>query len=396
MPTDTQENPPQNPVYRLVVRSAEEAVQTIRERFGGTAKVLSVKQVENSGVLSLFSRPKIEVLVQVGSTPKAEVPASFVGAQEPQANMSAPVESAASSKEAEATQSKPAETGANPEAQKAAAAKEPQSIADLLEKPTLEIRRSRTEATPTGNDLPDLLRRSGFSEAFVTRMRALPCWAKAHEHPLHVTLVDLGKDLKKMLEKRRFRPLPARTAFIGSMGVGRTTALCKWLGNEVFTKGRRGRVLKVEFDRPNPAENLAVYAEALGLGVEHYSPELDLSIADGEFLYADLPGFEFRRPMANNQIASFLNTAKFEGRVLVLNALYDHASLRAAYSAGKELGATHLVFTHCDELLHWGKLMDVLIDGEITPLFLATGPSLSGDCDEDCIGAVLRKTIPGA
>jgi flagellar biosynthesis protein FlhF len=40
--------------------------------------------------------------------------------------------------------------------------------------------------------------------------------------------------------------------------------------------------------------------------------------------------------------------------------------------------------------------MDYLIDGELTPLFLATGPSLSGDCLEDTLGAVLSKTLPGA
>jgi flagellar biosynthesis protein FlhF len=245
-------------------------------------------------------------------------------------------------------------------------------------------------------DLPDLLRRSGFSETFLARLRGMPSWTSRESKPLHVTLVDLGDDLRKMFSNRRLRPLPSRTAFIGTMGVGRTTALCKWLGAEVFARGRNGRVLKVEFDKPNPAENLNVYCEALGLGLEHYSLDTDLSVNEGEFLYADLPGFEFRRPKANNQLANFLNASKFEGRVLVLNALYDLSTLRAAYSAGRELGATHLVFTHCDELVHWGKLMDFLMDGDLSPLFLATGPSLSGDCIEDCYGAVLHKTIPGA
>ncbi len=34
--------------------------------------------------------------------------------------------------------------------------------------------------------------------------------------------------------------------------------------------------------------------------------------------------------------------------------------------------------------------------GELTPLFLATGPSLTGDLEEDALGAVLRKTLPGS
>jgi flagellar biosynthesis protein FlhF len=82
--------------------------------------------------------------------------------------------------------------------------------------------------------------------------------------------------------------------------------------------------------------------------------------------------------------------------VLVLNAAYDSSTLHDAYAAGRELGATHLVFTHLDELTQWGKLWDYLLDDSLEPLFLATGPSLTGDCEEDVHGAILRRTLPGA
>jgi flagellar biosynthesis protein FlhF len=80
--------------------------------------------------------------------------------------------------------------------------------------------------------------------------------------------------------------------------------------------------------------------------------------------------------------------------VLVLNAAYDTATLRAAYAAGRELKATHVVFTHLDEVTQWGRLWDFLLDGELQPLFLATGPSLTGDCEEDAFDAVARRTLP--
>ena len=117
---------------------------------------------------------------------------------------------------------------------------------------------------------------------------------------------------------------------------------------------------------------------------------------EGGFLYADLPGLSLRNPSENAALARFLDTEKFTGRVLVLNAAYDHAMLRRCYAAGRDLGATHIVFTHLDELDHWGKLWDYLLDGELTPLFLATGSSLTGDLEEDAITAVLRRTLPGA
>jgi flagellar biosynthesis protein FlhF len=187
-------------------------------------------------------------------------------------------------------------------------------------------------------------------------------------------------------------------AFLGTPGSGRTTALCKWLARRVFTDRVTGRVLKAEFDRPNPGEGLAVFCEALGLALEHLSAEGASAVADADagFVYADLPALSLRRPSDNAALGRFLARERMEGRVLVLNAVYDVAALRAAYSAGRDLGATHLVFTHLDELNHWGKLWDFLVEGDLTPLFLATGPSLTGDLEEDAVGALLRRTLPGA
>jgi flagellar biosynthesis protein FlhF len=250
--------------------------------------------------------------------------------------------------------------------------------------------------------LPELLKRSGFSETMLARLQALPVFAVQDDQPLHHAIAEVGRALREIVQKRPTRPLPARTAFLGTPGVGRTTALCKWLAREVFSRQRMARVLKAEFDRPNPAEGLAVFCEALGLTLDYFAPGQDDNLvsptpdAGGGTLYADLPGLSLRAPEENAVLGKFLDREGFAGRVLVLNAAYDPAMLRRAYAAGCDLGATHLVFTHLDELEHWGKLWDFLIEGELTPLFLATGPSLTGDCEESMIDAVLRRTLPGA
>jgi len=43
-----------------------------------------------------------------------------------------------------------------------------------------------------------------------------------------------------------------------------------------------------------------------------------------------------------------------------------------------------------------GRLWDYLFDGALEPLFLATGPSLTGDCEEDVCGALVRRTLAPA
>jgi len=91
-----------------------------------------------------------------------------------------------------------------------------------------------------------------------------------------------------------------------------------------------------------------------------------------------------------------MNREKIGQRVLVLNVAYDHATLRAAYAAGRTLGATHLVFSHMDEAQQWGRAWDFLCDGALEPLFLSTGTALSGECTQDVWDAVVRKTLAAA
>jgi flagellar biosynthesis protein FlhF len=232
----------------------------------------------------------------------------------------------------------------------------------------------------------------------LARLQMMPVFTQEQEQPLHHAIAEVGRALREVVAARPVRALPARTAFLGTPGVGRTTALCKWLAREVFAHRRTARVLKAEFDRPNPAEGLAVFCEALGVPLDYYAPteETPAAITFEGTLYADLPGLSLRSPGENAAIARFLDREKFTGRVLVLNSAYDSTMLRRAYAVGRDLGATHLVFTHLDELEHWGKLWDFLLEGELTPLFLATGPSLTGDCEEAMIDGVLRRTLPGA
>jgi flagellar biosynthesis protein FlhF len=53
--------------YRLVVRSAEEAVRMIRDKLGDHAKVLSVRQIGGEGLKRFISSPKLEVIAEVSN-----------------------------------------------------------------------------------------------------------------------------------------------------------------------------------------------------------------------------------------------------------------------------------------------------------------------------------------
>jgi flagellar biosynthesis protein FlhF len=332
MPTSLSSSPP-GTCFKFVVSSADEAASLIRERLGPDARVLSVRSLPAPGLQRLWSAPRLEVIAQIE-------PATVPVRSEPAAGI-------------------------------------PQRKA------------------PPERSLRNLLRRSGLSEVALGRLQSAPFWAESASWPLHRALAEAGEHLRRDAERRWKRTPLTRAAFLGGPGVGRTTALCKWLGTEVFRRSRLGHVVTVEFDRPNPSGPLPVFGEALGVPVARYPAATEAAVAGG-FVYFDLPSFSASELSENTALSEFLARERIEQRVLVLNAAYDHAALRAAYSAGRSLGATHLVFTHLDEVPQWGRLWDYLLDGALEPLFLATGPSLTGDCKEDVYRELVGRTLAGA
>jgi len=326
--------------YKFVVKSASEAASIIRDRLGPEARVLSVRTIPAGGLRRLWSSPRIEVIAQ--------------------------------------TPADPTEPSASPSASQLAAASPPPEAPVIAPRPA--------------PSLASLLRRSGLSEVALARLQMAPSWAGLESAPLHRALVETGRRLQSEAEQRWKRSPLTRVAFLGSPGSGRTTALCKWLGAEVFRRGRRGHVVMVELDRPNSPGPLPLFCEALGVAVCR-DPAAGRPAAPGQFVAFELPSLSLSRPEANAALGDFLSREGIEQRVLVINAAYDHSALRATYAAGRALGATHLVFTHLDEVSQWGGLWDYLFDGALEPLFLANGPSLTGDCEEDVFGAVIRRTL---
>lgn len=317
--------------YRFEVGSAAEAVETIRRRLGPDARVISVRPCTRSGLARLWSSPRYEVVAELPPPPAPTLPPPGLDPAPPAAL----------------------------------------AIAD-------------------GRRLPSLLRRAGFPEPLLGRLETSPGWTRALGLPLHAALADLARDLRAAA--RPARPLPARAAFLGGAGCGRTTALCKRLAREVVDHGRPGAVWRVEFSRPNPAPTLDIFCEAMGVPVDHYSP--GLSAPREGFLFADLPALPAPGTADDRALRGFLDAERITGRVLVLNAAYETDALREAYARGVALGATHLVFTHLDETPRWGRLWEYLVEGELAPLFLSTGPALAGDLEDDVTHALLARTLP--
>jgi flagellar biosynthesis protein FlhF len=375
MTTLTEEMPKAGEQYRFVVESAKEAVRVLRERLGDSARVVSVRQVEGAGLAKFLRAPKLEVIAEVVGAPASqeavveESPAGEVKVDLPEELLATPV------------------------------APEPASVVAMEPAPVAmekEDSVSVPEPAPIpGEDLSRLLTRAGLPPVMLVRIKSQPSWTRIAELPLHMALNEITLLMRDQYQRQPQRALGPRVAFIGAAGAGKTTALCKWLAADVFVRRHQAAVLKVDLERANPSDGLAVFCEALGVPLSRCAADLP-NLLPNEKVYVDLPGIGLGD---ENEIALYsqaLAELAVTTRVLVINAAYEAGIIRQIYEAGARLAATHVVFTHLDELTQWGKLWEFVLGHDLTPLFLSSGQSIAGDFVEAVFPSILARTFPSA
>lgn len=351
--------------FRFIVRTAEEAVTVLREQLGPRARVVSVKQVEGKGLARFLRAPNLEVI--------AEVPPETAATAAPDA--AAPAATPAPEPVAATTLVAPepaTESAASPEPEPT---KTPQPIAV----PEFGFAR--------------LLRAGGLSAQLIARMQGESVWKFWEALPPADAFTQVARSLRDNWQLRSPRALGQRVAFVGSPGVGKTTALCKQLTADVFMRNRKATVLKLDLEHANPDDGLVVFCAALGVPFAREIDEVP-ELGPNESLYIDVPGVTPRDTAQTDQLREALESTATTSRVLVMNAAYDAEILKNSRAWGEELGCSHTAFTHLDELTHWAKLWDFVLPPAPTPLFLSTGQSIAGDLEENVFNAVLTRTFP--
>jgi flagellar biosynthesis protein FlhF len=360
-PTQTSGIPGQK--YKFVVSSAEEAVSVIRERLGDKAQVLSVRQVEGEGLARFLRSPKLQVIATVPE-----------GQTQPEAEAVAPGKAtvaAASAAFAAASQNR-GEDRVSPRGAGEAGR-----------------RQGSSEAGSEGR-FWSILEKAGLPKDFLGRLRQGDAWRDLGDQPLPMALGRAALLLKEAVPARS-RGLGDRVAFFGSPGVGATTALCKQLANDVFFQQRTPTVLKLDSEEPNSTEGLATFCEVLGVPLLRSEAELN-GDEPGLPLYLDVPG-TILGGAGGERLGKLLDAHRVTSRVLVVNAAYERELMQHAYTQGAALGATHVVFTHLDELPRTGKLWEFALDEKLAPLFASTGRNLAGDLEANVVEFLVERTF---
>jgi len=403
---------------KLVVSNASEAVTTIKERFGEQARVLSVKQSESSGLKGFLQKPRLEVIVAVprwaierqperkqnsGTLPEASN-------QQPQTS-SEPVtpdveRSATDREQGESLDPKPAESRTDCAA---TATSKLGYFADALdeEEPEAEAQNNAEESAPLGSAanlvsrgtmeqvkrVTDMLRSVGFDDSLIERIRYELDFRSMGQRSTAELYGAVCEWLHRQFPAEKPRMSGKRRAFIGSCGVGKTSALCKAVSADVFINGLQPQVLKVDGDVPNPSDGLETFCDIMGAPFARALEDVD-AIDEGRPLFVDVPGVRYQNEASIEACREILEELDVEERVLVVNAAYDAETIAEAMVGGERLGANAVVFTHLDEARRPGKLWRFALSGKFRLLFFSHGPNPAGEYTQDAFSALLAKTFP--
>jgi flagellar biosynthesis protein FlhF len=351
--------------FRLIVRSAEEAVRVIREKLGENARVLSVRQVGGEGLKKFISSPKLEVIAELPSKDASSVSESE---DEVLALQDTP----------------PPVSGPNSKDQD-----------NLTESGLLQSEKGQDEDLKGSIDLNsiEILLKAGFDSQLISAIESWSNWDNIKNLPLADTLKEITIGLSDRFKFAEKQAVSDRIAIIGAPGVGKTTTLCKFLAHDVFMNKKTPNVLKVENGVPNPDDSLRIFCEVIGVTLYREAAKTPSS-SDQSPLYLDLPGLSLGQQDEWAGAKEALDSLNVETRVLVLNAGYDKQIINKTISQGNLIGATHLAFTHFDEISNSTKLWPILLRNQFSPLCICNGQNVTGDFTTNVLNQMIAKTFP--
>lgn len=381
--------------HRFIVRSAAEAVEQVRNTLGPTAKVISVRQVKGVGLQRFLSSPRLEILACLTDEPEeVEKAYASTAVSEP------PVASSDATEEASVAGGEILEAKANSVTSAAvvsdvAVAVVPQGEASArlatTERPSLL---SRVQQEPVAATLTcgKFLNRAGFPDLLLARFSADAQWREICELPLAEGLTQAIRWIRAYRGREVPATLTNRIAFLGGPGSGKTTALCKILARDVFIRGLRPQVLRLEVDKPHLDDGLSLYCDVLG--VPCFRSQVEVDFDSDALIYVDLPGYSLREQAEQDRVLKVLDRLEIDSRVLVMNAAYETAVLNRFVESGRRMGADFQILTHVDELDHIGKLWAFLLDTQRQLVLLSNGQNVAGDRIDDVLGFLIERTFP--
>ncbi|WP_201000544.1 flagellar biosynthesis protein FlhF [Paenibacillus glycanilyticus] len=394
-------------VKRYVVNALPEALPMIRSELGKDAVILNTKEVRIGGFMGMFRKKKMEVIAAIESGAAAPTAATQPkkAAAEVQQVVRAIQESKRQAATATAVLEPPAPapvTVVQPPPPVMPASPPLQTINrindDLLE----EIRFIKQSLKQLSMHKPDMERPLAIQSLYgrLVQQEVEPELINRLIDAVNEKLAD-QKEMPDGAETwRTARELllewlipyshqsiseSARVVhFVGPTGVGKTTTIAKLAAGQSIKFGRQIGLITSDTYRIAAVDQLRTYANILNVPMEVVFSPMDLpkafkQLEDRELIYMDTAGRNFRNELHVSEVNSLLQSSEKSETVLVLSLTGKTKDMMAVADNFVKYGVRKVLFTKLDETSVYGSILNLALQNELQPVFVASGQTVPDD-----------------
>lgn len=375
--------------HKFVAPTMKEAIARIKEELGEDALIIRSEKVKVGGPMNRIRPEMIEVTAARAEEVKDEAQLGPEFAETLDRTMSRP-----------SVQSRPAA----PDFQLGQISDEVRRLRDDLADLGKLLKSSQMEKMP--QELATAWQRLGESGVNGEWAADLAQDALLRLDPSELISAPVVENYLISRISRAVKPAPQMTArlnrtykiaAVGSPGAGKTTLLQK-LASDPTAYGKRGiGLISLDTHRMAAVEQLRAFARIAGIALEVvFRPDQIAGalqkLSGNEIIFVDTPGCTSADGEKLGLLGRFLNELNADEIHLVLNSTTRDDEMMYASRRYREIGLTHLSFTHTDESLRHGYLLNVARVAERPIAWLSRGQGFVG-CVERFTPEHLRRWI---
>jgi flagellar biosynthesis protein FlhF len=183
---------------------------------------------------------------------------------------------------------------------------------------------------------------------------------------------------------------PQIVAFIGTTGVGKTTAIAKLAAMQTNRHNKRVAVISIDNYGIAANEQLKRYARIIGIPLATAVNRVELKLAikkheQQDLIFIDTPGLNPNSQSQIQELKAYFNQMPNLQIHFVVSAATKEKDLREISQIFHKVGVQRLLFTKIDETKTYGNMLNALIRTHIPLSFLSCGRRVPDDIETGSI-----------